>query len=155
MAVSGRVDEEASTTGSKPELSIAPLTLPGVGKICYDLRVTDGATKNDPNVWSKGTPGVVDVSTLFQSRRWNSALPSGNIVYHYIDGALDGTSSWSLTDVNAAGNFGGFVGRGDHSSLSNSEINADYSKVALYKGHALSSSEVAAHYALLKARYGL
>ncbi len=47
-----------SGPGARLALSVAPLTLPGVGKVCYDLRATDGATKDSPTVWQKGTPGL-------------------------------------------------------------------------------------------------
>ncbi len=58
LAFSGCMEGDAGTTGSRLELSVAPLTLPGIDKVCYDLRVTDGATKNDPIVWAKGSPGL-------------------------------------------------------------------------------------------------
>lgn len=50
--------QEAEVTSSRFEVGIAPLVLPGVGRICYDLRVSDGPTKTDPQIWAKGTPGL-------------------------------------------------------------------------------------------------
>ncbi len=71
------ISEPSSLPGPQFEVSVAPLTLPGVGRICYDLRVTDGATKNDPVIWSKGTPGLnlgaSDAGALCSSNFGNGA----------------------------------------------------------------------------------
>ena len=40
------------------EIAVAPLTLPGVSKVCYDIRVTNGAGGTGETVWSRGTPGL-------------------------------------------------------------------------------------------------
>jgi hypothetical protein len=45
-------------TGPSVQIAVAPLTLPGVGRVCYDLRVTDGPLKTDPIIWAQGTPGL-------------------------------------------------------------------------------------------------
>ncbi len=99
------------------ELAVAPLVLPGVGKICYDLRVTDGPTKNDPIVWAKGTAGlnggVADAGALCSSSFGNgsggdltfvgacvaSPVDSGqdyrtNSVTLWIDGVYDEVNSY-------------------------------------------------------------
>lgn len=39
-------------------LAVAPLTLPGIGKACYDLEVRNGAARTGEVVWSRGTPGL-------------------------------------------------------------------------------------------------
>ena len=40
------------------EIAVAPLTLPGVGKVCYDLEVTNATGRSGDVVWSTGTPGL-------------------------------------------------------------------------------------------------
>ncbi len=42
------------------EISVAPLRLPSLSKVCYDLEVTNGPDKTGETVWSKGTPGLND-----------------------------------------------------------------------------------------------
>jgi hypothetical protein len=54
----GCVTDGGYPSQARFEIAVAPLTLPGVGKICYDLRVSDGSTQAAPAVWSKGTPGL-------------------------------------------------------------------------------------------------
>lgn len=39
-------------------IAVAPLSLPGVGRVCYDLRVTNAAGGAGQVVWSRGTPGL-------------------------------------------------------------------------------------------------
>ncbi len=39
-------------------LSVAPLDLPSVSKVCYDLEVTNGPGRTGDVVWSRGTPGL-------------------------------------------------------------------------------------------------
>ncbi len=39
-------------------IAVAPLALPSVGKVCYDIEVTNGPDKSGDTVWSKGTPGL-------------------------------------------------------------------------------------------------
>ncbi len=36
------------------------MTLPSIGKVCYDIEVTNGPDKSGDTVWSKGTPGLND-----------------------------------------------------------------------------------------------
>jgi hypothetical protein len=59
LMLSGCAVEPVSSEGlASVSVAVAPLTLPGVGKVCYDLRVSDGPSATDPTVWSKGTPGL-------------------------------------------------------------------------------------------------
>jgi hypothetical protein len=39
-------------------IAVAPLSLPGIGKVCYDLEVTNAPGHGGDVVWSKGTPGL-------------------------------------------------------------------------------------------------
>ncbi len=39
-------------------IAIAPLDLPAVGKVCYDLRVKNAIAAGGDTVWSRGTPGL-------------------------------------------------------------------------------------------------
>jgi len=39
-------------------IAVAPLTLPGVSKLCYDVAVTNAADGGGELVWSRGTPGL-------------------------------------------------------------------------------------------------
>lgn len=40
------------------KIAIAPLTLPLLSKVCYDLEVTNGPGRTGETVWSHGTPGL-------------------------------------------------------------------------------------------------
>ncbi len=40
------------------EISVAPLTLPGIAKVCYDLQVKNGTTALADTVWQQGDPLV-------------------------------------------------------------------------------------------------
>ncbi len=75
----------AKTPSSGPSLTIAvaPLNLPAVGRICYDVRVSDGPTLSDPAVWSRGTPGLnggtMDAAALCSSSFGNGT--GGDITF--------------------------------------------------------------------------
>jgi hypothetical protein len=74
--------EHAATSG-RLNVAIAPLSLPGVGKVCYDLRVTNGPSATDPIVWQRGEPGVnggiVDPGAICSSEYGNG--PGGAITF--------------------------------------------------------------------------
>jgi hypothetical protein len=40
------------------EIAVAPLTLPGISRVCYDLRTTNAADGAGSTVWAEGTPGT-------------------------------------------------------------------------------------------------
>jgi hypothetical protein len=40
------------------EVRVSPLSLPGIGDACFDLRVTNGAAGAGDVVWTRGTPGL-------------------------------------------------------------------------------------------------
>jgi hypothetical protein len=44
--------------GTSVVVGVAPLSLPGLAKVCYDLRVANGAGGLGDIVWSRGTPGL-------------------------------------------------------------------------------------------------
>jgi hypothetical protein len=77
--------EIANVAGASIEVVVAPLTLPGVGKICYDVKVTDGPTKDAPAIWSRGAPGLndpavqADTGALCSSNFGNG--PGGDITF--------------------------------------------------------------------------
>ena len=50
------------------------------------------------------------------------------------------------------GNYRGFIGRGDQSQYTNSEINAIYGPIHIYN-RALSANEVLQNYNALKSRF--
>jgi hypothetical protein len=71
----------ACTSGAGPNgasfgVAVAPLSLPGVSKVCYDLRVTDGPLASSPVVWAEGDPaisGPADTGSLCSSAFGNGA----------------------------------------------------------------------------------
>ncbi|HRE88767.1 MAG TPA: hypothetical protein PK095_06450, partial [Myxococcota bacterium] len=50
------------------EVDVAPLALPGIGKACYDLRVTNAAAGAGDVVWERGTPNTVDADAICSDR---------------------------------------------------------------------------------------
>jgi sulfatase modifying factor 1 len=52
------VDALPDVPGARVEIAVAPLTLPGVSKVCYDLRVTNGPDGTGDTVWQKGSLGL-------------------------------------------------------------------------------------------------
>jgi N-acetylneuraminic acid mutarotase len=44
--------------GPRLTVAVAPLALPGLSKVCYDLAVRNGANGGGELVWARGTPGV-------------------------------------------------------------------------------------------------
>ncbi len=51
---------DAAPTPKGLSIAVAPLTLPSIGKVCYDIEVTNGPDKSGDTVWAKGTPGLND-----------------------------------------------------------------------------------------------
>jgi hypothetical protein len=71
-------DASGPTPSEKPtlEVAIAPLTLPGISKVCYDLRVTNGANGTGRAVWQKGDPAQdspADTDSLCSSQFGNGS----------------------------------------------------------------------------------
>lgn len=60
-------------------IGVAPLSLPGLSRVCYDLRVTNAAGGQGDVVWSRGTPGVVDGQAICSDRY--GAGPRGDISF--------------------------------------------------------------------------
>ena len=44
--------------GDDLRVAVAPLSLPGLSEVCFDLRVTNGPDGTGDVVWSRGTPGL-------------------------------------------------------------------------------------------------
>jgi hypothetical protein len=84
-------------------ISVAPLTLPGVGKVCYDLRVTAGADKNAPLVWAKGTPGlnggVADPDAICSTTFGNGAGGGITFVGSCVAGPVDAGEAYRTNSV--------------------------------------------------------
>ena len=57
MAACGDSEPKAPQ-GDGLTIAVAPLRLPGVSDVCYDLRVTNGPDGTGDTVWSRGTPGL-------------------------------------------------------------------------------------------------
>ncbi|MFT7579749.1 MAG: hypothetical protein ACI9MR_001415 [Myxococcota bacterium] len=51
-------DDPTVSGGDGLQITVAPLTLPSIGGVCYDFRVTNGPDGTGDTVWSKGTPGL-------------------------------------------------------------------------------------------------
>ncbi len=85
-------------SGSRVGIAIAPLELPGLSNVCYDLRVTNAPDGAGTVVWSKGdsaVDGVTDPDSVCSSRFGNSG-----------GGAITFVGACDATPVNA-----GDVGR--------------------------------------------
>jgi hypothetical protein len=48
----------AAPPGARLEVAVAPLSLPGLSKVCYDLKVTNAADGAGSTVWRRGSPGL-------------------------------------------------------------------------------------------------
>ncbi len=74
--------ESQTEAGSNFEVSVAPLSLPGVSRICYDIRVRNGTSLSAEVVWQKGNPLVAspaDTDTLCSSNFGNGS--GGDITF--------------------------------------------------------------------------
>ena len=74
--------QDRSTTGV--EIAVAPLALPGLSNVCYDVRVTNGPNGTGETVWSRGVPGLnggvsADVDAVCSDRFGNAG--GGGIAY--------------------------------------------------------------------------
>jgi len=91
-------EQGASAPPDGMRVAVAPLTLPGVGRACYDLRVTNGVDGGGEVVWSRGTPGLNgglgDAGALCSDVYGNAG--GGDITYIGpcdADGQLDGDAA--------------------------------------------------------------
>jgi len=78
----------------------------------------------------------------------------GSTLKHYFNGSISTTTTYDIGNVDNMGNYRGFIGRGDQSQYTNSEINAIYGPIHIYN-RALSANEVLHNYNALKGRFGL
>jgi len=84
LVVSGCVGGAPPTPGDgRVEVRVAPLHLPGVDKICFDLAVTNAIDRGGDLVWQAGTPGLNggagDPGALCSDRYGNAE--GGDIAY--------------------------------------------------------------------------
>ncbi len=83
--------------GARLELAVAPLTLPGVGKVCYDLKLTNAAAAAGDVVWTVGDPSSdADPDALCSTSFGNGT--GGDITYV---GACDASSSGGTGRTNS------------------------------------------------------
>jgi hypothetical protein len=88
---------QSPDTGSSVEVGVAPLTLPGLSKVCYDLRVTNGANGSGSVVWKKGSLGLSpsgDADSVC-STQYGSG-PNGDITFVGACDASTGQNSVTL-----------------------------------------------------------
>ena len=80
---------EQRPAGARLALRVAPLSLPGIGVACYDVRVTNAAAGAGETVWARGDPtrpwrdddaGTADDDTTLCSNQWGNSA-GGDVAY--------------------------------------------------------------------------
>jgi hypothetical protein len=82
LSIQACAEARAPTVASRLEIAVAPLTLPGLSKVCYDLRTTNAADGGGTTVWREGDPavdGLADADSLCSTRYGTG--PGGDITF--------------------------------------------------------------------------
>lgn len=83
LGVIACTDSLPAPGGDGLRVTVAPLSLPSVGKVCYDVEVRNGPDRTGDIVWSRGTPGLnggsPDPGALCSSQFGN--IGGGDIAY--------------------------------------------------------------------------
>ena len=73
----GACSESTTRPTDAVHIAVEPLSLPSIGKVCYDVEVTNGPARTGDVVWSLGTPGLnggdPDPDALCSDRYGNGA----------------------------------------------------------------------------------
>ncbi|MFT7578908.1 MAG: hypothetical protein ACI9MR_000570 [Myxococcota bacterium] len=131
-----------------------------IGKTVYAESLSwniEGGTGRMVFRWNDAVLSVSTTALPIDTWVQYAFVRQGGTVYHYQNGLPDGATSWALTNVDAAGAYGPFLGRAVTSpnTPSGSEVFGDYGRAAVYNGRALTAAEIAQHFEVFRARYGL